>query len=210
MNKKELVYTQLRKQIIECSLKPGLPINEADFANELGVSKTPFREAIRQLEREGLVSSVPSRGSIITYISSDDIYETFEIREIIECGAAERAAKLHDKSILIKKRQELTDMQQEAADNQQMRYAGYCDDIHLEIIEAVGNTRLLEMYRGILDSIERIRNNRGPRFNGNRMGNLIDEHVAILDSIIEGDENTARQMVREHLKNAYTYVVSMK
>ena len=60
-NKKVMVYENLKRRIIGCELVPGLPINEADFASELGVSKTPVREALRQLERDGFVDNVPGR-----------------------------------------------------------------------------------------------------------------------------------------------------
>ncbi|HXK37219.1 MAG TPA: GntR family transcriptional regulator, partial [Candidatus Paceibacterota bacterium] len=58
-NKKVKVYESLRQRIIGGELKPGLPINEAVFARELSVSKTPVREALRQLERDGFVENVP-------------------------------------------------------------------------------------------------------------------------------------------------------
>ena len=89
-NKKVQVYESLKRRIIDCELVPGLPINEADFATDLGVSKTPIREALRQLERDGFVDSIPGRGSTISHITSSDIREIFEIREIIETGAAKR------------------------------------------------------------------------------------------------------------------------
>ena len=94
-NKKVMVYENLKRRIIDCELIPGMPINEADFASELGVSKTPVREALRQLERDGFVDNVPGRGSTISHITPMDIREILEIREIIETGAAKLAARLH-------------------------------------------------------------------------------------------------------------------
>ncbi len=94
-NKKVKVYESLRERIISGELKPGLPINEAAFASELAVSKTPVREALRQLERDGFVENVPGRGSAIAHIKPQDIREVLEIREILEVGAAKRAAWLH-------------------------------------------------------------------------------------------------------------------
>lgn len=208
-NKKELVYQQLRTQIIDCSLQPGIPINEAEFAERFGVSKTPVREAIRQLEREGLVSSIPGRGSIISFISSNDIYEVFEIREIIECGAAQRAAALVNKRELINKKAELIAMKSELHSDARENTWDFCDDIHLTIIDLVGNRKLIKMYREVLDTIERIRNNFGNRFTERRLESIIDEHLAVLGAIIDGNADLAQNKVREHLKNGYIYVNSL-
>lgn len=208
-NKKEQVYKSLRAQIISCELQPGLPINEAVFAEKFGVSKTPVREAIRQLEREGLVSSISGRGSIISFISSNDIYEIFEIREIIECGAAQQAAELLHKEELMKKKEELVQMKDGVGENLKDHSWDFCDDIHLEIIRIVGNKKLLKMYREVLDTIERIRNNFGHRFTERRIEDIINEHITLLDAVLSGNGELAQERVREHLKNGYTYVKSL-
>ena len=83
-NKKIAVYEKIKERIIDGSLAPGLPINENDFAQDLNVSKTPIREALRQLEREGLVENIPGRGSAVSHITFQDIRDIFETREIIE------------------------------------------------------------------------------------------------------------------------------
>jgi len=208
-NKKEQVYEQLRNQIISCQLQPGLPINEAVFAEKFGVSKTPVREAIRQLEREGLVSSISGRGSIISFISSRDIFEIFEIREIMECGAAQQAASLIHKEELVKKREELIRMKDEINGSIEKHNWDFCDDIHLEIIRQVGNRRLLRMYQEVLDTIERIRNNFGHRFTERRLEDIIEEHITLLDAVLSGHGDLAQERVRQHLKNGYTYVKSL-
>ena len=64
-NKKTEVYRIIKQRIIEGALAPGLPINEIDLASDLNVSKTPVREALHQLEREGFVATTPGRGSTV-------------------------------------------------------------------------------------------------------------------------------------------------
>ena len=68
MNKKARVYEELKRQIISMELVPGAPINEAEIALQLGVSKTPLREALTQLESDGLVDNIQARGSSISHI----------------------------------------------------------------------------------------------------------------------------------------------
>ncbi|WP_319416889.1 GntR family transcriptional regulator [Marispirochaeta aestuarii] len=208
-NKKQLVYEKLRGEILSCKLEPGLPIHEANLAEGYGVSKTPVREAIRQLEREGLISSVPGRGSIVSFISSGDIHEVFEIREMIECETAAKAAKLDDKSELIKRREELYRLKEKLDQDAAEEGWDFCDDIHMVIMEIVKNHRLLQMYRDVLDSISRIRNNYGRKFSCRRLEFIIDEHILVLDAIIDGDEELAQKRVRDHLVNGYQYINSL-
>ncbi len=209
-NKVEYAYEQLRCQIIACTLQPGTPINETVYADSLGVSKTPVREALRRLEREGLVKTIAGRGSIVSYISSSDIHEVFEVREIIECGAIRHAAQLDDKTVFVNRRNTLVQNQLSISRSDEFCADDACDDLHLEIIDSVGNERLSQLYREILDSIVRIRNSFGPRFSQRRLEHIVDEHVAILDAIVDGNTELAQQRLREHLKNALTYIMTMK
>jgi DNA-binding GntR family transcriptional regulator len=225
LNKANFVYEQLRQQIISCSLKPGMPINETAFAQTLGVSKTPVREALRRLERDGMVSSVAGRGSIISHISSSDIHETFEVREIIECGAARHAAMLEDKEIFIRQREALLAaggrddaFRSDGSRNDGSktsggpygRFSDIDDDMHRAIVDSVGNSRLSLLYGEILDSVERIRNSFGPQHSVKRTEDMMVEHLSIISAILEGDGDLAQERLRKHLKNALSYVLTMK
>jgi DNA-binding GntR family transcriptional regulator len=210
-NKKVQVYENLKQRIIDCELVPGLPINEAVFASELGVSKTPIREALRQLERDGFVDSIPGRGSTISHITPSDIREVFEIREIIETGAAKNVARFqHDIEPLMKKREE----HRQFLENEEGKEAyshewGEWEDVHLAIIHALGNQTLLEMYDGLLDRIKRIRNNFGRRFTQRRLHEIVAEHLEILESILDGDPNRTEQAVKRHLQNAGAFITGL-
>src|SRR4030042_1824775 len=152
-----MVYEKLRKRIIDGELRPGLPINEAEFARELSVSKTPVREALRQLERDGFVENVPGRGSAVSHINPQDIREVLEIREILEVGAAKRAAWQHGSDELRRKREESRKLlEEEGASQQSVHEWGSWEDVHLSIVKAVGNQSLVDMYLGLLDRINRI------------------------------------------------------
>jgi DNA-binding GntR family transcriptional regulator len=207
-NKKVMVYESLRMRIIDGQLRPGLPINEADFARELSVSKTPVREALRQLERDGFVENVPGRGSAISYIKPQDIHEVFEIREILEMGAAKRAARQHGNDELRQKRELIRKLAEEAS-QESVRQWGSWEDVHLSIVKAVGNQTLLEMYRGLLDRNLRIYNCYGDRFTPRRLHEIHTEHVAVLDAIIEGNVEGVEQAVQDHFKKASMFVMGI-
>src|SRR5512136_680652 len=177
-NKKVKVYESLRERIISGELKPGLPINEADFARELSVSKTPVREALRQLERDGFVENIPGRGSAISHIKPQDIREVLEIREV---GAAKRAALQHGNDELRRKLEEGRKLLAEESNEERVHDWGSWEDLHLGIVKAVGNQTLVDMYLGLLDRIHRIRTFYGKRFTQRRLHEILSEHTAMLD-----------------------------
>ena len=210
-SKKIKVYENLKRRIIDCELVPGLPINEADFANELGVSKTPVREALRQLERDGFVENVPGRGSTISHLTPLDIREILEIREIIETGAAKHVAQFNPHNeVLSKKRIEHQQLlRDEPGSEEYVHEWGEWEDVHLSIVAALGNKTFLKMYADLLDRIKRIRNHFGQRFTQRRFHEIVREHLTILDAILEGNPDRAEQAVRQHLQNAGVFLMGL-
>jgi DNA-binding GntR family transcriptional regulator len=207
-NKKTAVYEKIKEGIINGALAPGLPINESDFARDLDVSKTPVREALRQLEREGLVENIPGRGSAVAHITFQDIREIFEVREIIECGAAKRAALMRDEEEVRAKRKELEQYSKKWTEAIELNW-GPVEDIHLFIVTRIGNQRLIETYLGLLDHIKRIRQHFGERFTRQRFNKLVAEHLEILDAIIEGNGDRAELAVQNHLHTAAAYLLGL-
>lgn len=86
------VYAALRAGIVSLQFKPGSMIQEESLARQLGVSRTPIREALRRLAQEGLVQTVPKKGTIVAGISLNDIREVFQIRLALEPLATRLAA----------------------------------------------------------------------------------------------------------------------
>lgn len=210
VNKKVKVYESLRARIIKGELRPGLPINEADFAREMSVSKTPVREALRQLERDGFVENVPGRGSAVSHIRPQDIREVLEIREILEVGAAKRAAWQRGSDELRRERDETRALlEQQSTSQENVHEWGAWEDVHLGIVKAVGNQTLVEMYQGLLDRIKRIRSFYGQRFTQRRLREILAEHTAMLDAILEGDAERAEQAVQRHLRNAGAFLIGL-
>jgi DNA-binding GntR family transcriptional regulator len=207
-NKKIAVYGKIKGRIINGSLAPGTPINENDFAQNLNVSKTPIREALRQLEREGLVENIPGRGSAVSHITFQDIRDIFETREIIECGAAKRAALINDVNGVKAKRKELEMYSQDWDEAKELNW-GPVEDIHLFIIKSLGNQKLVETYLGLLDHIKRMRKHFGGRFTRSRFNKLVVEHLEILDAIIEGNGDRAELAVQNHLHSAAAYLLGL-
>src|SRR5262245_45572811 len=92
VSKREAVYEQLRDQILAGDLRPGEVINERTVAESLGSSRVPLREALIELQRDGLVRLVPRRGAFVRTFSAPDVQHLYELREALEGLAAARAA----------------------------------------------------------------------------------------------------------------------
>jgi DNA-binding GntR family transcriptional regulator len=88
----EQTVVQLRQFILEGDLEPGARLQEVELAAQLGVSRTPVREALRELSSQGLVEISPHRGARVTRWSAKDLKEIYELRSMLESHAAERAA----------------------------------------------------------------------------------------------------------------------
>ena len=200
----------LCRLIVDGELAPGFPIKEADIAQQLGVSKTPVREALRQLERDGFIANVPGRGSIVSHIGPRDIREMFEIREIIETGIARRAARIEEKDVLRKKRDELKRFVDSGVPGDyDPQDDSSWEDVHLCIVEALENEMLSEMYSRLLNRIRRIRNYYGRKLTQRRIQDMIADHFAILDAIVEGDERAAELAVQRHLRDASVFLMGL-
>jgi DNA-binding transcriptional regulator YhcF (GntR family) len=87
------VYEELKSAIVDLRLAPGDPLREATLAEQLGVSKTPIREALTRLEQEGLVETTSFKGAVVSGYSRQDLIEIYELRELLENAAARAAAE---------------------------------------------------------------------------------------------------------------------
>ena len=203
-SKKNIVYENLKKRIITQTLKPGDPLNEGVLSKELKTSKTPVREALQHLEKDGFVENIPGKGSFVSKISVQDVREIFEIREILECEAVKRAAIKSDpdKIETIKKKFE-TESNGEKNSRNQLK-AG--DRIHSFIFESLGNKRLLEYYNGLQEHITRMRLNFFYQQHQERFEQSFKEHLEIMDALITQDAPRAEKAMRDHLRNSTEYL----
>jgi DNA-binding GntR family transcriptional regulator len=204
-SKKSIVYETLKRRIITNSLKPGEPLNEGILSKDLKISKTPVREALQQLERDGFVENVPGRGCFVSRISFQDVKELFETREILECGVIRRAALKGDPDKIegVRKRFESLESNGERNPKSQFK-AG--DRIHAYLFESFGNSRLNEIYRRLQDHVERMRIHFFTQAHEERSDRSYKEHLEILDALASRDPERAEQAMRTHLRNAIDFL----
>lgn len=207
-NKKLLAYEVLKDRIVRNELKPLEYLNEKTLCDELGISKTPIREALQHLERNRFVVIIPNKGCFVSNIGLDLIREVFELREIHECAAARIAATRPNREIfreILQKHESFDPKNMENA--QENLLSGY--QIHKRIVEFVGNSLLSDFYQIIQDHIVRIRIYFLNKFDNHRLQETSKEHKRILETILAGDPDAAEAAMREHLSNALTAIKQM-
>jgi DNA-binding GntR family transcriptional regulator len=192
------VYETLRQRILDWELAPGAPLSENDLARQLGGSRTPVRQAIQQLTREGLVRTLPGRGAFVAEISLGDIVELFEMREILEAGAAVHAARAPSRKSLVPLEEEFRASRAAINDDDNSAYYEVIRRFDLEVLALCGNRRLAQALEEIWAQVRRLRHMAST--DAARLAETVDEHIDILQAIVAGDEAQAAERVRRHVR----------
>ncbi|MEW6172490.1 MAG: GntR family transcriptional regulator [Bacillota bacterium] len=197
---REVVFESLREAIIKGIMKPGERIMEVQLAEELGVSRTPVREAIRKLELEGLVVMLPRRGAYVAGISVKDMADVFEVRAALEALAAGLAAERITDEELENLERSLVEIT-EVSDSQDIG-AVVDRDTHFHdiIYRASRNGWLLQIITHLQDQLQRFRMTTLSR--PGRTREAVEEHKKIVEAISERNSELAAQLAREHIENA--------
>lgn len=194
---REEVFNRLRQAILGGELKPGARLVERDLASQLGVSRTPVREAFRKLELEGLVSQTGRRTLVVTQVSAQDVREVFQIRAALEGLAAAMAAECATARHLSRFRTIVADMRQSVADGDLKSFARLNDRFNETLYEAAGSTRLSQMLGSLREYVSRLAV-AGYEAPG-RPGEALAEHAAIVAAIETHDPEAARQAATAHV-----------
>lgn len=197
---RDIVFENLREAIINGQLRPGERLMEVQIAEELGVSRTPVREAIRKLELEGLVVMVPRKGAYVSNVSIKDISDVFQIRRALEGLAAELAAEKLTEEQLEELEQLLARTAETVNKLDVMTTVDIDTGFHQVIYEASRNEKLSSMLYHLREQIQRFRTQSLSR--PGRLQQALMEHKAIMEALKEGDGELARRLVEEHIESA--------
>ncbi|HEY7207201.1 MAG TPA: GntR family transcriptional regulator [Gaiellaceae bacterium] len=197
----EAALEELREAIILGELTPGTPLRLEDLARSLGMSISPIREAVRQLEALGLAEHVPHHGAKVVALDVDDLRELFEVRLALETLAVRGAAKRFDEEDAVAARTHL-DSYAEARRIRDVREALRAHTaFHFTLYETASSAWLIRLIRPAWDSCERYR----PALLSPK-GDLQDRHQALdeelLAACVEHDEERAASALRAHLELA--------
>ena len=181
------VFNKIREDILAGNYGEKDELREAVISKELGVSRTPVREALRQLELEGLVSIIPNKGAYVNGITSKDIYDIYVIRSYLEGLCAKWACKHITKEQIEFHIQKEHWEQIYELDNR----------FHLNLYKACGSKILEHILSDYHHYVERVRKN--TLSSKERARTASAEHKAILEAVINKDEELAERLANEHI-----------
>lgn len=194
----DLAYERIRDRLIMLEIRPGDPINDGRLAAEIGVGRTPVREALKRLETDHLVVSFPRRGTFATAIDVTELGAISDIREQLEPFAARRAALTASSS----SREELRAKAAEVRDlgsmgDDRSALMRFDTSLHRLIYKAAGNPHLEDVlirYDNLATRIWCLVIDRLPDF-----AHHVAEHAELLDAIADGDADRAEKLAHDHV-----------
>jgi len=190
-----VVLDNIRRRILTGEFRPAQKINESEIAVNLGISRSPVREAFRILERDGLITTLPRKGSYITDISLKDLEELFEVRKILECYALDCIKKRAKKSP-----EKIQSMMKEFDRNLLKKHdpLSVISGFHYNLVELSNNSRLIELYKVLAVSLRRYwliyHIEKGQR------DISLEHHQEIVNTLSKEDYSYGKKLMKRHLK----------
>jgi len=194
----EQVYLALREAIVSAELRPGLKLSENELAGELGVSRTPVREALARLRDERLVAIVPQLGTFVTLISPGAVGDAAFVREALECAAISRAVSNVDSEAVEELRWNLTAQDQARASGNERTFDRLDEDLHRRLSDYSGHSIAWALGRRANGHLDRIRRLSLP--DPSYLTEMLSEHRQIVDAVAQGDGPAAETALRHHLR----------
>lgn len=192
---REAAYGHLRDAILKGSLTPGTRISEPNLAEQLGISRTPVREALQRLSQEGLVDLTPAKGARVRILSPEEVHEVYDVRALLEAEAARLAAQNASNTELQQLETLITTLnalpQDHYADQMQVDF-----DFHTALVEASHNRTLARLYGDLRSSLALVRANLQTL---SQHPKTQEQHAQILSALQHRDPEAAALAVREHV-----------
>lgn len=203
---RDLVFTTLRQAILKGELSPGERLMEIQLAEKLGVSRTPIREAIRKLAKEGLVIMVPRKGAEVAGISEKMLKDVLEVRMTLE-KLALRLALSHAGAREIERLEEAEEAFKTAVEGKQLIDMAEADErFHFIIYEAADNDKLRELLNSLKENMYRYRLEYLKDENYRK--SLMQEHNAIIEAFKRKDLEAGLLVTEKHIDNQEKAVIS--
>lgn len=204
----DLARGELRAAIAEGRLAPGVLYSVQTLADQLGVSRTPVREAMLQLVRLGMVRAVRNRGFVVVETTGHDLEDIFEIRALLEVPAVGRAVGMMSTRAVRKLQDEYKLLVAAARSNDEPALWRHDRGFHQQLLEASGNQRLAQYVDGLRDLIL-IRGKRTT--SGSRsLRQVALEHRPILVAVQRNDARAAAEAMQAHLTNTARLLMSLE
>ena len=196
----DLIYSSVEEKILSGDFLPGEALTEARLSEVTGASRTPVREALHRLERDGLVQMRQNRSAVVVGITRADLADIYEIRRRVEGLASRRAAETAQEADLARLR-EILEMQEFFLSRGADRLKELDSEFH-DAVYAMGKSRI------ITSTLSRLHRQTGffrrrSLFAEGRAAETVAEHRAILEAIAAGNGDEAERLTVKHIENAY-------
>jgi len=181
---------------------------EIALADQLGVSRTPVREAIRKLEKESFVEMIPRKGAYVADLTAKDIIDVLEIRILLEGFASSLAAQRMSEEELMSLRETLEAFNDAAARQDRQAMIDLDNLFHDKIFNATKNNKLIEIVKDLHDQFQRFRLTYFTEFDN--YPEIQKWHQKIYDAIRSSDVNTAKEAAEQHVQVIMDLVMNWK
>ena len=194
-----LVEREVERMILAGELSPGQRLNEGSLAQRLQVSRGPVREALRGLERSGLVTSVVNRGVFVREVSLAEALEAYEVRAALLGMVGHKLARSADPDLIDRLEMLWREMAQAVEADDLDAYYPVNVAFHRCLMEGARNRRMLEIYESLVNELHLFR--RRSLVEGGRMAESNEEHRAIIDAIRASDGEGAAALLEQHVSH---------
>ena len=200
------VYRILKKEIIKGSFEPEAKVLEGRIADQMGISRTPVREAIRELAAEGFVILSPNQGVVVRSVSAENIREVLQIHSALEGLAARLSCEVINEEELKELENYANKMEKLANKKDLSAYSEVDLKFHELIVNICRNKRLIEMRKNISDQVQRYRI--GSLSIPKRLKESLKEHQKILKAFKTKDPKKADSTSQKHIQNALKNILN--
>jgi DNA-binding GntR family transcriptional regulator len=201
------IYETLRTEIISGRRKPGELLGEAELARSWEVSRSPIREALRQLEQHNLVRWAPRRGATVARLTVPGLRDIYELREALESLSARLAAERGSAADLAKMRDLAASVEQAQDEGDYMRAIMLDDEFHRLLASSTRNRMLESQSAHVLDRVIMAR--MMVREEPGRTKEIVNEHQALLDALGRHDAQESAELAARHVRNARVRLMEM-
>ena len=191
------ITNKLRNAIVSGDFMPNERLIEDDLATRFNTSRTPIREAMRNLATVGLVKIVPNKGAMVVDINIDEIKEIYQIRSNLEGLAVKLATKNIPEDVFVDLENMISKMEQAIYDGNRSDFEKWNTNFHLTIYSYSNNKLLYSMIRDLLDKSILFR--RSAWISLNRIDAVMKAHIDLLNAIKERDEIKAQKISEDHI-----------
>lgn len=199
----EMISSELRLKIINKSIAPGTVLSENSIADEFGTSRSPVREALKELSNEGLIR-LERMGAVVLGLSQKDIEELYDVRYLIEKFVIERLSKMDNQDLIKQLNKILDEMIIAAKYNHYIEFTIQDLKFHELMIVAAEHKRMIHLWNNIRDIVfAALLVTTKKRFleNSNEIESLIEKHRVLIDSIISKDLEFIKRVVYDHFED---------